>query len=99
MVADHLGLLFKEIFHDSKIANNYACGKTKTTCILNRAIKPELQKNLINQMKKDCYSISTDGSNDQGLKKMNPVTVRLFDINQHMVVNQFLEMCLSYHLM
>ena len=46
-------------------------------------------------MKKDCYSISTDGSNDQGLKKMNPVTVRLFDINQHMVVNQFLEMYLS----
>ena len=46
-------------------------------------------------MKKYCYSINTDGSNDQGLKKMNPVTARLFDINQHMVVNQFLEMCLS----
>ena len=46
-------------------------------------------------MKKDCYSISTDGSNDQGFKKINPVTVTLFDINQHMVVNQFLEMCLS----
>ena len=42
-------------------------------------------------MKKDCYSISTDVSNDQGIKKMNPVTVRLFDI----VVNQFLEICLS----
>ena len=26
---------------------------------------------------------------------MNPVTVKLFDINQHMVVTQFLEMCLS----
>ena len=98
-VADHVGALFKDIFHDSNIAKNYACGKNKTSCILNRAIKPELQKNLINQIKKDCYSISTDGSNDQGLKKMNPVTVRLFDINQHMVVNQFLEMCLSYHLM
>ena len=93
-VADHLGPLFKDIFHDSKIAENYACGKTKTTCILNRAIKPELQKNLINQMKKDCYSISTDDSNDQGLKKMNPVTARLFEINQHMVANQCLEMCL-----
>ena len=46
-------------------------------------------------MKKDCYSTSTDDSNDQGLKKRNPLTVRLFDINQHMVVNQFLEMCLS----
>ena len=29
------------------------------------------------------------------LKKMNPVTVRIFDINKHMVVTQFLEMCLS----
>ena len=45
--------------------------------------------------KEDCYSIITDGSNDQELKKMNPVTVRLFGINQHMVVNRFLEMCLS----
>ena len=93
-VADHLGPLFKNIFRDSKIAKNYACGKTKTTCILNRAIKPELQKKLINQMKKDCYSISADGSNDQGLKKMKPLTIRLFYINQHMVANQFLEMCL-----
>ena len=95
VVADHLRPLFRDIFHDSKIAKNYACGKTKTTCILNRAIKPKLQNNVINQMKKDCYSISTDGSNNQGLKKMHPVTVRLFDIYWHMVVNQFLEMCLS----
>ena len=43
-------------------------------------------------MKKDCYSISIDDSNDQGL---NPVTVKLFNINQHMVVNQLLEMHLS----
>ena len=69
VVADHLSPLFKDTFHHSKIAKNYVCGKTKTTCILNRAIKPELPKNLINQMKKDCYSISTDGSNDQGSKK------------------------------
>ena len=94
-VADHLGPLLKTYSKTySKIAENYACGKTKTTCILNRAIKPELQKKLINQMKKDCYSISTNDSNDQGLKKMNPVTVRLFEINQHMVANQCLEMCL-----
>ena len=45
-VADHLGLLFKDIFPDSKIAKNYACGKTKATCILNRGIKPDLQSNL-----------------------------------------------------
>ena len=43
-VAEHLRPLFKDIFPDSKIAKNYACGKTKSPCILNRAIKPDLQK-------------------------------------------------------
>ena len=94
-VADHLGPLFKDIFPDSKIAKNYACGKTKTACISNRAIKPDSQKNLIDNIKNNSYSISTDGSNDIGLKKMNPVTVRLFNINQRMVVTQFSEMWLS----
>lgn len=49
----------------------------------------------IDNMKNHCYIIGTDGSNDMRLKKMNPVTVKLLDINQHMVVTQFLEMCLS----
>ena len=46
-------------------------------------------------MKTSCYSITTDGSNDQGLQKINPVTVRLFDINQHKVVTKFYDMCPS----
>ena len=29
------------------------------------------------------------------LKKMNPTTVRIFDINEHMVVTQFSKMCSS----
>ena len=40
-------------------------------------------------MKISCYNTATDGSNDQGLQKMNPVTVRSFDINQHKVVTKF----------
>ena len=93
--ADHLGPLFKAIFPDSKIAKAYSCGKTKASCILNRAIVPDLQSILIDQMKTSCYSIATDGSNDQGLQKMNLVTVRLFDINQHKVVTKFFDMCPS----
>ena len=46
-------------------------------------------------MKTSCYSIATDGSNDQVLQKMNPATVRLFDINQHKVVTKFYDMCPS----
>ena len=93
--ADHLGPLFKSIFPDSKIAKGYSCGKTKASCILNRAIVPDLRNNLVEQMRNSCFSIATDGSNDQGLTKMNPVTVRLFDINQHKVVTKFYDMCAS----
>ena len=46
-VADHFGLLFKSIFPDSKIAKAYSCGKTKASCILKRAIVPDLQATLI----------------------------------------------------
>ena len=64
-VADHIGPLLKDIFPDSKIASAYACDRTKSTCILNRAIKPDLQATLTDQMRESCFSISTDGSNDQ----------------------------------
>ena len=43
--------------------------------ILNRAIVPDLQATLIDQMKSSYISIATDGSNNQGLQK-----IRLFYI-------------------
>ena len=46
-------------------------------------------------MKVSAFSLSTDGSNDQNLEKMNPSTVHIFDINQHKVAMKFLDMCLS----
>ena len=96
-ITDHLGPLFGNIFPDSKIAQAYACEKTKVSCILNRAIAPEFQEALVNQMTTSCFSIAPDpdSSNDQGLEKMNPVTVRIFDVNQHKLVTTFLDMCKS----
>ena len=82
-IADHTEHLLKDIVTNPDIIKYYSCERIKTTSILNRAIKPDLQKNLIDQMKESCFSICTDGSNDQNLVKMNPVTVRIFDINQH----------------
>lgn len=46
-------------------------------------------------MKNHYFSLVTDGSNDSGLEKMNPVTVHLFDINRKQVVTEFLDMCLT----
>ena len=90
--ADHLGPLFSTIFLDSKITKPYACGKSEALCILNHAIAPELKETLVNQMETDYFSIATNGSNNQGLNKTDPVTVRIFDINQHKVATNFLDM-------
>ena len=93
--ADHLSSLIKECFLGSKIARSYSCARAKSSCILNGAVYPDLQQSLIDKMKVNVFSLSTDGSNDQNLEKMNPVTVLIFDTNHHKVVTKFLDMCLG----
>ena len=93
--ADHLGSLIRASFPDSKIAQAYSCARTKASCILNDAIAPDLLRSLVADMKMHAFSLSVDGSNDQDTQKMNPVTVRIFDINQHKVACKFLDMCPS----
>ena len=41
------------------------------------------------------YSLATDGSNDNGLIKMNPISVQMFDVNLGKVTTCFLDMALS----
>ena len=93
--ADHLKSLIRVSFPDSKSARAYSMGKTKATCILNGAIAPDLQSSLVEKTTSAVYSLATDGSNDQNLEKMTPLTVRYFHEPQHKVVTQFLDMCLS----
>ena len=69
--------------------------KTKAFFILNRGIYPDLQQSVIEEMKVPVFSLSTDGSNDQNLEKLNLVAGRIYDVNQHKVVTKFLNMCLS----
>ena len=46
-------------------------------------------------MKNAPYSLATDGSNDNGLKKMNPLTVQIYDVNLKRVKTSLLDMCFS----
>lgn len=92
---DHLSPLFRDIFPDSKIAKGFAAARTKTTCILNMALRPHFEKLLVASMKKNPFSLATDGSNDTGLQKMNPVTIRIFDEEEGIVATRFLDMCLT----
>lgn len=44
-------------------------------------------------MRAQPFSICVDGSNDQGLQKMYPISVRIYDVNRSAVVTRFLNIC------
>ena len=46
-------------------------------------------------MKNGPYSVAIDGSSDNGVEKMNPLTVRIINADSGMVHTQFLDMCMS----
>ena len=92
---DKLSPAIRDIFPDSKIASKYHSASTKATCMLNGAVAPVLISDLIANMKAHPFSICIDGSNDSGLEKMNPITVRIYDVNSSKVVTRFLDMCAS----
>lgn len=60
-VADHLTSLFKDNFPDSEIAKAYSCARTKTTCNLNGALPKHFQSSLVEQMRKECFALATNG--------------------------------------
>jgi hypothetical protein len=91
--ADHLSPLFKQLFPDSEIAKSYGSAKIKTACILNSALKPHFQADLVTLMQRCPFSLSIDGSNDTGREKMNPLTVEVCDVTRHKVEHKFLDMC------
>ena len=94
--ADHMGPLFKAIFPDSKIASSYAPGQTKTPAMINVSIGPDCHKYLVDHCKSHPSSLGIDGSNDTGINKMNPVTIRIFDINRSKIVTtHFYDMCIT----
>lgn len=92
-LADQLSPLFKEIFPDSQIAAGYAAKRTKTTCIVNGALKGYFRSKLVEEMQTSPYSLAIDGSNDTGLQKMNPLTVRIFTNDG--ISTQLLDMCMT----
>ena len=87
--ADHLGPLLKDIFPDSSIASPYSCGRTKSSAILNEALASQWYKCVTEHRKTHPYSVGTNGSNDTGVKKMNPLTIRIFDLNHSKTVTNY----------
>ena len=67
LTADHMAPLYRTMFPDSNIAKNFRCKRTKTTCILNKALYPRIKTNLVEYMSENPYALVNDGSSDCGL--------------------------------
>lgn len=76
--SDHAGPLFKAMFPDSEVAKRFSCGRSKATAI-NHCLANEISADIVQNMKKNPFSISTDGSNDGGEGQLYPIVVRTFD--------------------
>ena len=93
-VADHFTRLCKDMFPDSKIAQKFSCGKTKTTQIVKRAIAPTLNKAVVAHCRTTCnsFSLSIDESNDKNAVKILVILLKLYDLASQMAVTRLLDM-------
>ena len=80
---DRLSPTIRKVFPDSKIALKHHSASTKATCMLNEAVAPMLINDLLSSMRSHPFSVCIDGSNDIELEKMNPVTVRIFNVGKY----------------
>ena len=96
VVANHLALLYQELFPDSRIEKNFKCCRTRTAYILNQAMRPLLRNELTEYMKEESFSLGNGGSSDAGLRKINTFAVNIFDVNQSKKVEcKFSDICLT----
>ena len=56
---------------------------------------PYFKASLLETVKIEPYSLAVDGSNDNGLQKMNRLSVRIFDVQRGCVTTQLLDICLT----
>ncbi len=74
--SDHVGPLLRKIFPNNDIVKNYGCARTQTTAIIN-AFAHDGWSSLLAALKREPFSISTDGSNDTDKKLSNSSNVFL----------------------
>ena len=95
-MSDHLGLLFRAIFLDSEIAKQYGCARTKTMAIISKVLGPHCHSYVVQNCQKHPFGIRIGGSSDTDFEKMNPATIRIFDINRAKpITSHFYHMCVT----
>ena len=79
LAADHFNKLCKVMFPDSKIADNFASARTKTTAIVKYALAPTLNDEVVKCCRTRPFTLLCDGGNDQTDRKYFGIMVRYWD--------------------
>ena len=90
-LSDHMMKFISKEFNGCAAADQFACGRTKSATIVN-CIGSHMKEELVLAMTTEPFSIMLNASNDTGLYKMFPVTVRIFDTNFDHIMTRFLDM-------
>jgi hypothetical protein len=60
-------------------AKGFACGRTKTTQIVKRAVAPDLLDDVVQICRSQPFTIMCDESNDHGNDKCFVILIKVFD--------------------
>ena len=91
-LADHFTKLVPKMFPDSQIASEFACGRTKCTQIVKRAIAPAIESTVVELCKNHHFSVLCDESTDRGSDKCFVILVRAYKESSKEVRTFFLDM-------
>ena len=81
-VSDKFNKLVSSLFPDSDIAEKYQCGR-KATAIAN-ALASDCMDKLVDSLKENVFSLSTDGSNKSDMK-LYPIVIQHYDKSESMI--------------
>jgi hypothetical protein len=89
--SDHFTSIVKQMFPDSKIAAQFSCKRTKTSCVV-QSLADDEHKKLIEKLSDNVFSLCIDGSNDRGDQQLYPVVLKYYDEGYGRIVTNLLSL-------
>jgi hypothetical protein len=84
---NHLSVFISKTFNDSDAAKRIRSKRKKTTCIIENAIAPVMNANLVEHLRKNFFSLIVDETTDISVTKSMAICVRTLYGNK--IVSQF----------
>ncbi|XP_076049748.1 uncharacterized protein LOC143030484 [Oratosquilla oratoria] len=96
-IMDHLSEVLRDIFNDSKIAQELAMKRSKATTVVTNVIGKSYKEQLAHKLRETKLGVLTDESTEVGSIKTPCVVVRFFDHDNECVESTFWELCEVYN--